>query len=85
MSEHDFSPEPNEALLGQVRTVLTDIYLTTPEDIRSARRRISSTPFDLRLDSIKLLYLYDSIWRPRRSVGFFLCSQLSYPLKKLIT
>jgi hypothetical protein len=76
--------ETSEDLLARVITVLDDIYSHSPSDIYHARRLGGSVPFNLRNDSIRLLYLYQFIWRPRRGVAFFLRTQVSYPLKALI-
>ena len=74
----------NDDLLHQVRTVLADIPLS---EIRCALGLAhgGSNPFDIRTDSIRLLYYYQIVsHRRRRPVAFFLGSAVSNPLRALM-
>lgn len=73
----------DQDLLVRVVNVLNEIQCQTPSDITRANRSAQAS-HELRTDSIKLLYFYQYIWRPKRSVGFFLGNSVSYSLKALI-
>lgn len=75
--------ETNEDLLVRVVDVLNEIKSQTPSDVTRATGSAQAA-YQLRTDSIKLLYFYQRIWRPRRRVMFFLGSPISYSLRALI-
>jgi len=86
MSESDFAIdlESNDDLSHRVREVLTDIYLKSPLDIQTAKRRVGSASDDLRIDSLRLLYYYQRVSPRRRPVAFFLESSINNPLRAVI-
>ncbi len=64
--------------------VLDEIRYTDSSKIQSALWDWSELPIDLEVVSVRLLWGYQKIWRPRRWLSFFRASAVDRPLRTLL-